>query len=57
MFEALQRTTLIALYQAVLLIGILLMPVAAIAQRGGINIPIHLIVEKVRRAHEASTKS
>jgi len=47
-----QRATLFALYQMSIILGILLLPVALLAQRGGVNIPIGDLVDRLGRAYE-----
>ena len=54
MIDALHRTTLLALYQLTLVIGIILMPVAVVANRGGLTLPVHRIVERLGSAYESS---
>ena len=52
MIEPLQRATLFALYQATIAVGIVLMPLALLARRGGVTIPIGSLVERLGRAYE-----
>jgi len=52
MFDLLQRATLLALYETSIVLGIALLPVALLAQRGGINLPIGRLIERLGRAYE-----
>ena len=51
MIDLLQRATLLALYQASIVFGILLLPVALLARRGGVTLPIGRVVERLGRAY------
>jgi len=51
MIDLLQRATLFALYQASIILGIVLLPIAVLARYGGITIPIHRIVDRLGRAY------
>jgi len=51
MIDLLQRATLFALYQASIVFGILLLPVALLARRGGVTLPIGRVVERLGRAY------
>lgn len=57
MIDALQRTTLLALYQLSIAIGIALLPIAILARQGGITIPIHRLVERIGQAYEQTQTS
>lgn len=52
MIEPLQRATLFALYQTSIVLGIALLPVALLAQRGGVTLPIGRFVDRLGRAYE-----
>ena len=52
MIDLLQRATLLALYQASIAVGIVLLPVALLARRGGVTLPIGRLVERLGRAYE-----
>ena len=52
MIDLLHRATLLALYQASIVVGIVLLPVALLARRGGFSLPVGRIVERLRRAYE-----
>ena len=52
MIDPLQRATLFALYQTSIVFGILLLPVALVARRGGVTLPIGRVVERLGRAYE-----
>ena len=54
MWHALERTTLFALYQLSLLTGLLLLPVALLASRGGLTLPVGRLVERTGRAYAAT---
>ena len=56
MIEALERAALFALYQLSIALGIVLMPVALLASRGGIRLPIHRLVERVGDAYENASR-
>lgn len=53
MIEAIERAALFALYQLTIAVGIFLLPIALLARRGGITLPVHRIVEPLGRAYEA----
>ena len=50
--ERLYRTTLFALYQLTLLVGIMLMPVALVTQRLGFRLPIDRAVLSLKESYE-----
>lgn len=52
MMDLLQRATLFALYQASIAVGIALLPVALLARRVGVTLPVGRLVERLRRAYE-----
>ena len=52
MIQPLERAALYALYQLSIAVGILLLPVAFLLARGGVTLPIHRVVERLREAHE-----
>lgn len=52
MIDPIERATLFALYQLSLAIGIVLLPVAVLAQRGGIVLPVGRVVKRVGEAYE-----
>jgi hypothetical protein len=54
MIQGLYRATLFALYQTVVLVGILAMPVALLARRAGVTVPLGRVVETVGEAYEAA---
>jgi hypothetical protein len=57
MIATMHELSLLALYQVTLVLGILLMPVALLARRAGVNLPIGRLVDSVGRAYErAATK-
>jgi hypothetical protein len=54
MIQGLYRATLFALYQTVVFVGILAMPVALLARRAGVTVPLGRVVETVGEAYEAA---
>lgn len=52
MIEPLERATLFALYQTSIVLGIVLMPIALLARRGGVTLPIGRLVARLGRAYE-----
>jgi hypothetical protein len=49
--EPAHRFALLALYQLSIVIGIILLPLAIVAQVGGITLPIHRVVDRLGRAY------
>ena len=54
MWHALERTTLLALYHLSLVTGLLLLPVALVASRGGVTLPVGRLIERTGRAYAAA---
>ena len=52
MLNAMQRSVTFALYQFTLALGILLMPVALLARRAGLHLPVDRAVEATGAAYE-----
>jgi len=52
MESRLYRTTLLALYQFSLLLGILMMPLALVARKVGLTLPVHRLVARLGDAYE-----
>ncbi|MFB6301710.1 MAG: hypothetical protein ABEH78_02440 [Haloferacaceae archaeon] len=52
MHGAVRRTGLLALYQLTVTFGIVLMPVALLVRRAGINLPIRQLVERLGAAYD-----
>ncbi|MFB6150973.1 MAG: hypothetical protein ABEJ40_04125 [Haloarculaceae archaeon] len=52
--ESLYRAAVFALYQLSLLAGILLLPMALVARRFGVTIPVHRLVSRFGEAYERS---
>ncbi|MDS0292741.1 hypothetical protein [Halogeometricum luteum] len=52
MFHAMHRTATFALYQLTIALGILLMPVALLARRVGVRLPVDRMVEAAGTAYE-----
>ena len=55
MIDSMQRTTLFALYQLTLALGIALMPVALLVRRVGITLPVGRLIQTTGEAYEAAT--
>jgi len=51
MIDVLQRATLFVLYQVSIAAAIALLPIALLAQRGGVTIPLDRIVDRLGRAY------
>lgn len=51
MFNRLQRFALFALYQTSIALGIVLLPVALLANQAGIRLPLHRLVERAGSAY------
>jgi len=56
MLEPIDRLVAFALYQFSLLLGLLLLPIALLARYGGVTLPIDRLLERSRRAYEATHK-
>ncbi|MFB6079962.1 MAG: hypothetical protein ABEJ81_03000 [Haloferacaceae archaeon] len=52
MYGAVRRAGLLALYQLTVTAGILLMPVALLARRAGISLPMGRVVESLGTAYD-----
>jgi len=52
MIESATRLTVFALYQLTVLFGILLLPVALVTRRLGINLPIGELIERLDSAYD-----
>ena len=55
MIDPIERAALFALYQLSVLLGIVLLPVALIARRAGVMLPIHRVIDRLGEAYEQST--
>jgi hypothetical protein len=53
----LYRTLLFAAYQTVLLLGIVTFPLALVAERAGLSLPVGRLVERLGEAHERASES
>ena len=51
MIERLHATALLACYQATIALGIALLPVALVAQRAGVTLPIDRLVQRTGDAY------
>lgn len=54
MTERLTRPVLFGAYQLSLLLGIVLLPVALVAGRLGVTLPIHRLINALSRAYDRS---
>ncbi|WP_164974785.1 hypothetical protein [Halegenticoccus tardaugens] len=52
MIESLRRFTLFALYQTTVVVGILLLPVAVLARRAGVSLPVGRLIETLEAAYD-----
>lgn len=52
MIARLYRTTLFALYQSSVAIGILLLPIALLAKQAGLTLPLHRLIASLETAYE-----
>jgi hypothetical protein len=52
--ERLYRATLLALYQLTLLVGIVMLPVAMVAERAGLSVPVDRAITRLGDAYEAT---
>lgn len=57
MFERLETAALFALYQTSVVLGILLLPVALLANRAGVPLPFHRVVDRVGAAYDARAEA
>jgi len=53
MFDRATRLALFTLYQSALAVGIALLPVAVLARRAGVTLPVRPLVERTERAYES----
>lgn len=56
MHGVVRRAGLLALYQLTVTVGILLMPVALLARRAGINLPVRRLVEQLGAAYDRTAE-
>jgi len=52
MIDLFERAALFALYQASIAAGIVLLPLALVARRGGVTIPLDRLIDRLGRAYE-----
>ncbi|WP_247728652.1 hypothetical protein [Halovivax limisalsi] len=52
MKDRVYRSTLFALYQSAIMLGIMLMPVALASKQLGITVPLHRLLGRVETAYE-----
>jgi hypothetical protein len=53
--ERVYRATLLVLYQLTLLVGIVMLPLAMVASRVGIRLPVHWAVERLGERYERAS--
>ena len=53
MIDRLTKVTLLAAYQATLVLGIAMLPVAVVARQAGITLPMHRLIERTETAYES----
>lgn len=51
MIDPVERATLFALYHLSIALGIVLMPLALLARRAGVTLPVHRVIDRVGRAY------
>lgn len=56
MIERVHRATLFALYQMSLVLGIVLMPLAMVATRMGLTLPMHKILRRLEASYEETRR-
>ena len=56
MESRLYRATLFVLYQLTVLVGIAFLPVALVARRVGVAVPIHRAIDRLETAYEGATE-
>ena len=52
MIESASRFTVFALYQLTVLLGILMLPVALVARRLGVNLPMGELIDRLDSAYD-----
>jgi hypothetical protein len=57
MFDGLERVGLLALYQTTVLIGILLMPLALLARKAGLQLPLERVLATLGEAYDERVES
>lgn len=53
MIERLTKLALLTAYQSTLVLGIALLPVALVARKAGITIPVHRLIQRMDDAYTA----
>lgn len=53
----LHTATLFALYQLSVLLGIVLLPVALVARRAGVMLPIHRVIDRLGSAYDRASST
>ncbi|MDR5657417.1 hypothetical protein RH831_09515 [Halodesulfurarchaeum sp. HSR-GB] len=56
MIQRVTRFATLTAYQSSLAVGIGLMPIALLARKLGVTLPVHRLVERTEAAYEAKTK-
>jgi hypothetical protein len=51
-----RRATLFALYQFSIVLGILLLPLALLARRAGVALPVHRLIERLGDAYQRTAR-
>ena len=57
MIEPIERAALLAAYQFTLVVGLVLLPVAVLARRGGLTLPVGRLIERTGRAYAATRRA
>lgn len=52
MYESLQRLTVFAAYQLTVVVGLAMLPLAVLARRAGVTLPLGRLVERMDEAYE-----
>ncbi len=56
MIESATRLTLFTLYQLTVALGIVMLPIAVLARRVGVTLPVRRAIDATERAYEQTTK-
>ena len=54
MIERLTKFALLTAYQSTLMLGIALLPVAIVARKAGVTLPIHRLIKRTENAYRAA---
>lgn len=55
MIERLTKLALLTAYQSTLILGIALLPVALVARKAGVTLPVHRLIKRAEAAYMADT--